>query len=220
MAKIAPSLLAADFLNLSYEMDRLVGAGAEILHLDVMDGHFVPNITFGYELVAALARKNNTFGSKKMTLDVHLMMSNPLRYVDKFCAAGANILTVHAECGDDVAECLSRIERQRVTPGLSIKPATPAAALAPYIDKIGYCIVMTVEPGFGGQELMEDCLPKIGQIRGMAGGKDILIAADGGVNLKNCRRVADCGADILIAGSAVFGARDMKKALRELRARI
>ena len=216
MAKIAPSLLSADFMNLSSELRRLSGAGAQILHLDVMDGHFVPNITFGYNLLESISRENNAFGHRKMTLDVHLMMTNPLRYIDDFCKAGADMLTIHAECGDPIEECLSKIERNGVIPGISVKPATPADAIAPYINSIGCCLVMTVEPGFGGQKLMEDCLPKIGQVRAMAGDKDIIISVDGGVNLANCKAVADCGADILVAGNAVFAGPDMNRAFKEL----
>ena len=216
MVRIAPSLLAADFLNLEAEVRRLAEAGADILHLDVMDGVFVPNITFGWHLVAALSRLNGKLGDKRMTLDVHLMMQHPLRYIDHFCKAGADILTVHAECSDPVDECLDAIAKHGVIPGVSVKPDTDVTAVAPFIEKVGYILVMTVEPGLGGQELIPSCLEKIPQVRAMAGGRPVMIAVDGGIHRGNCRDVALAGADILVAGSAVFAAGDIPASLAEL----
>lgn len=210
MAKIAPSLLSADFTRLAWEMERMREAGVEILHLDVMDGHFVPNITFGYNLVKALRPL-----APDMIFDVHLMMTNPLSYIDNFCKAGADILTVHVECDDDINACLDAIAKNGVKPGLSVKPKTPANAVAPYADKLGYVLVMSVEPGFGGQSMIYECLDKFSEVREICG-NEVLISVDGGVNAANCADVAAKGADILVAGNAVFGADDMQAAFAQL----
>ncbi|MBE6765381.1 MAG: ribulose-phosphate 3-epimerase [Ruminococcaceae bacterium] len=210
MAKIAPSLLSADFTKLAWEMERLRDAKVEVLHLDVMDGHFVPNITFGYSLVKALRPL-----APDLVFDVHLMMTHPLSYIDKFCDAGADILTVHVECDDDIDACLDAIAAKGVKPGLSVKPKTPAEAIKPYADKLGYVLVMTVEPGFGGQSMIYDCLDKFSVVREICG-SDVLISVDGGVNAANCAEVAAKGADILVAGNAVFGASDMPAAFAGL----
>ena len=179
MAKIAPSLLSADFTRLADEMQRLSAANVEVLHLDVMDAHFVPNLTFGYSLVKAL----RPLGTD-MVFDVHLMMTNPLSYIDKFCQAGADILTVHVECDDDIRACLEAIKKNGVKAGLSVKPKTPASAVLPYLDMLDYVLVMTVEPGFGGQSMIYECLDKINELKAL-GREDMLIAVDGGVNANN-----------------------------------
>ncbi|MBP3415717.1 MAG: ribulose-phosphate 3-epimerase [Clostridia bacterium] len=210
MAKIAPSLLSADFTRLADEMQRLSAANVEVLHLDVMDAHFVPNLTFGYSLVKAL----RPLGTD-MVFDVHLMMTNPLSYIDKFCQAGADILTVHVECDDDIRACLEAIKKNGVKAGLSVKPKTPASAVLPYLDMLDYVLVMTVEPGFGGQSMIYECLDKINELKAL-GREDMLIAVDGGVNANNCTDVSSRGADILVAGNAVFGAPDMTAAFAEL----
>lgn len=210
MAKIAPSLLSADFTRLADEMQRLNAANVEVLHLDVMDAHFVPNLTFGYSLVKAL----RPLGTD-MIFDVHLMMTNPLSYIDKFCQAGADILTVHVECDDDIKACLEAIKKNGVKAGLSVKPKTPASAVLPYLDMLDYVLVMTVEPGFGGQSMIYECLDKIDELKAL-NKDDMLIAVDGGVNAQNCTDVSSRGADILVAGNAVFGAPDMTAAFAEL----
>ena len=213
MSIIAPSLLSADFTRLAEEMAALREAKVEVLPLDVMDGHFVKNITFGYELIKALKPL-----AGDMKLDVHLMMTSPLQYIEKFCDAGADILTVHVECDDDIDECLSLTAKRGVIPGLSLKPTTPADAVIPYIGRARHILIMTVEPGFGGQSIMLDCLDKAQPIRDAAKEKGVCItvSADGGVNLDNCDRVAQAGVDILVAGSAVFGAPDMKQRFAEM----
>lgn len=217
MSVIAPSLLSADFTRLDEEMKRLRASGAKWLHLDVMDGHFVPNITFGYALVKSLRPL-----TEGIRLDVHLMMTNPSAYIDKFADAGADAITVHTECGDDIDRCLAMINARGITAGVAIKPATPAEAVSPYIDRIGHVLIMTVEPGFGGQTIMYDCLDKAAKLRRIAdeAGRTVTIAVDGGVNAENCRRVADAGIDVLVAGNAVFGAEDLEKAYRELAAKV
>ncbi len=218
MANIAPSLLSADFTRLSWEMERFSSAGAKILHLDVMDGHFVPNLTFGYTLVGALRPL-----VPEVTFDVHLMMTNPLEWIDRFCDAGADMITVHIECDDDIDECIKAINARGKIAGVSVKPNTPAEAVFPYLDRIGLVLVMTVEPGFGGQGMIYECLDKFAPIRKAAdeaGNKSLLISVDGGVNAKNCAEVAAKGADILVAGNAVFGAEDMPAAFAELSAKV
>ena len=218
VAKIAPSLLSADFTQLTKELERFNNAGAEVLHLDVMDGHFVPNLTFGYTLVKALRPL-----SPHAVFDVHLMMTNPLEWIDRFCDAGADMVTVHVECDDDIDECIDAITRNGKIAGISVKPKTPAEAVAKYIDRVGLVLVMTVEPGFGGQGMIYECLDKFAEIRKLAdeaGNKQLLISVDGGVNAANCADVAAKGADILVAGNAVFGAEDMQKAFAELSRRV
>ena len=214
MSVIAPSLLAADFLRLDREAERFASCGAEILHLDVMDGQFVPNMTFGWPLVSSL--RPLLPGVK---FDVHLMVQHPMLMIDRFCDAGADMVTVHAESSDSVSECLDAIRRRGVVPGLSVKPGTPASAVYPWLDRLGLVLVMTVEPGFGGQTLMSHCVDKLQLIRAEAdrqGNKELLISVDGGINEENCASVAAAGANILVAGSAVFGQKDMPSAFAQL----
>lgn len=216
MSVIAPSLLAADFLQIKHECERFAACGAEILHLDIMDGQFVPNMTFGWPLVSAM--RPLLPGVK---FDVHLMVQHPLRMIDPFCDAGADMITIHAESSDSVSDCLEAIRKRGIVPGISIKPATPPSAVYPWLDQIGLVLVMTVEPGFGGQSLMSHCVEKIAHIRAEAdrqGNKALRIAVDGGVNEANCASVAAAGANILVAGSAVFGQEDMTSAFAKLSA--
>ena len=213
MSRIAPSLLAADFTRLADELERFRRSGAEILHLDVMDGDFVSGITFGSDLVKALRPL-----APDAIFDVHLMVTHPLRQIERFCRAGADYVTVHTECCDDVAECLRAIRACGARPGVSIKPATPASAVLPYLGMIDLCLVMTVEPGLGGQAMIYECLDKLGEIRKAAddAGSSLLLSVDGGVREDNCAFVAGKGADIIVAGSAAFGASDMESAVRRL----
>lgn len=216
MSVIAPSLLAADFLRLDREAQRFADSGAKILHLDIMDGRFVPNMTFGWSLVGLLRPL-----LPDAQFDVHLMMQNPLRVIDSFCDAGADMITVHTECADSVSECLDAIERRGKIPGVSVKPGTPASAVYPWLSRVGLVLVMTVEPGFGGQSLMPNCVDKIPLIRAEAKRQkndSLRISVDGGIHAGNCAAVAAAGADILVAGSAVYGKEDMTAAFRELSA--
>ena len=217
-SRVAPSLLSADFTRLADEMERFRASGAQILHLDVMDGHFVPNMTFGHNLVKSLRPL-----VPDATFDVHLMMTEPLKWIDRFCDAGADMITVHVECDDNVSECIKAITARGKIAGISVKPGTSVERLVPYLDKVGLALVMTVEPGFGGQGMMYDCLEKIPEIRKAAeaaGNSSLLISVDGGVNAENCAEVAKKGANILVAGNAVFGAKDMQAAFADLTARI
>ena len=212
MAIIAPSLLSADFTRLGEEVREIEAAGAKVLHIDIMDGHFVPNLTFGYSMVKALRPLTG------MVFDVHLMMTHPLDYIEDFAKAGSDIITVHTECDSDLKSCVDLIHRCGVKAGLSIKPKTSPDALFPYLGSIDHILVMTVEPGFGGQSMMPDCLDKIAVIKAAcaARGLTIPVMIDGGVNASNVKRAAEAGADMMVAGNAVFGAADRAAAFREL----
>ncbi len=211
MAIIAPSILSADFTKLGEEMLELQKCGVKVVHVDIMDGCFVPNLTFGYTMVEALSAYKGD-----MKFDVHLMMEHPYNYIDKFIDAGADMLTVHLECSDDVEACLEKIASRGVTAGISIKPGTPAEALAPYAGKFSQCLVMTVEPGFGGQKIIMECLEKIPQVRNVCKGVELCMAVDGGVNEENVKYIAQCGADLIVAGNAVLGAKDRQAAFSKL----
>jgi len=201
MIEIAPSVLAAHPLFVARDVSRVLKAGATMLHLDIMDGHFVPNISFGPAMVSALRQQY-----PDIRQDVHLMLSNPGQYVDTFIKAGANEITVHSEIKGDVPRLLKHIRTQGAGPGLSVKPATPVTDILPYLHLIDLVLIMSVEPGFGGQSLMPDTLDKIGQLRaaGFAG----TISVDGGVNAANAAKVLQKGATRLVMGTAAFTAED------------
>lgn len=208
--EIAPSFLSADFTAPAPQLRTLCDSGMRVLHLDIMDGHFVPNISFGPGMVKALRPV-----CPGVYFDVHLMLSHPLRYIPVFAAAGADMITVHAECEDDIGECIDAITAAGLTAGISIKPGTAPEAVAPYAGRIGLCLVMSVEPGFGGQSMIVPCIEKLPVLRDILG-DDVLLSVDGGVDAGNCAFVAGKGADIIVAGSAVFGKPDIAAAFREL----
>lgn len=212
MIKVSPSILSADFANLERDMKRLEVAGADWAHVDVMDGHFVPNISIGAPVVKAISKVS------KLPLDVHLMISDPAFYLDDFIKAGAYAITIHEECDSDIGETLRRIKDAGVLAALSIKPKTPVSALEKYIDLLDMVLIMTVEPGFGGQKFIEDCLPKIAEARDLINAKNpaCLLEIDGGVTTENVERAKANGANVIVAGSSVFGAPDMKEAIRLL----
>lgn len=216
MIKISPSILSADFARLGEETRRLCAAGADYIHVDVMDGRFVPNLTLGPPVIAALKPY------AAVPLDVHLMISAPGRLLDSFLRAGADILTVHAEAAES-AEALgalvSRIRAAGASPAVALRPATPLSAVLPLLPLLDMVLVMTVEPGFGGQPFMEDMLPKIRALRGefRAHGLSARIEVDGGINRGNAARVAAAGADVFVAGSALFRAPDLSAAVKDLR---
>lgn len=200
MIKISPSILAADFANLGQEARDMDAAGVEMLHIDIMDGHFVPNISFGAG-VYGMIRKDFS-----RIFDVHLMISEPLRYIDDFVKAGADIITFHVECDSDIQATIDKIKSHGKKVGLVLKPKTPASALKPYLEQLDMVLVMTVEPGFGGQSFMYDMMPKVKEIREMitATGKDIDLEIDGGVNAETAKICVENGANVLVAGSYLF----------------
>lgn len=212
--KIAPSLLSCDFAKMGEEIIRMTNAQADFMHLDVMDGAFVPNITFGAPVIKAVR------GYTDVPFDVHLMIDNPLCYIDDFADAGADIITFHAEAKSDIRETIEKIKSAGVKPGLVIKPGTPAQAVFPYLNDLYMVLIMTVEPGFGGQSFMEDMMPKVSAVKNEAlkRGVDILIEADGGINENTIEIAAKAGIDICVSGTGVFKASDPKKAIQNLKA--
>ncbi len=210
---VSPSILAADFGKLDEDIARVTAAGADLLHLDVMDGHFVPNISFGVPVIASLRAKHN------LVFDTHLMISNPKRYAAAFAKAGADHLTFHIECDDDIDETIDAIRAAGCTVGISLKPATPAEKIRPFIDKIDLVLIMTVEPGFGGQSFMADMMPKVAEVREMIrrSGRNVHLQVDGGVDARTAPAVKSAGANMLVAGTAVFRAADAEKAILALK---
>ena len=206
MNKLSPSILSADFVNLERDIRALKTAGADYVHVDVMDGLFVPNISIGIPVVAAIR------GITDLPLDVHLMIDRPIRYVERFCKAGADILTVHVEADteENTRHALEIIRDLGVRPAICVKPKTPAEAVLPFIDLCSLILVMTVEPGFGGESFMADMMPKVEKIRAYINEKNPAceLEVDGGVNEQTAEVCKAAGANVLVAGSAYFKAAD------------
>ena len=214
MTKIAASILSADFADLAADCQRLLNQGTDLLHFDVMDGHFVPNISFGAPVLECLHK-----ALPEVFYDVHLMISDPVKYAPDFAKAGANLITFHLEAVPDaVPETIAAIRAAGCQVGISIKPGTPAEAVYPYLDDLDLVLVMSVEPGFGGQKFMPSALDKLRWLKAEreARGAHYLLEVDGGVDNATAPQCVEAGADILVAGSAVFGAADPAAAVQHL----
>ena len=213
MAIIAPSLLAADFVRLAEDIARVEAAGADWLHLDIMDGHFVPNLTFGPPIVAAIRKIT------KLPLDVHLMVTNPAALVDAFAAAGADWLTVHVETEPHLHRLVTHIRELGVRPAVVLNPATPLSSLEEILPEVDMVLVMSVNPGFGGQKFIPSSIDKIRRLKKqiIAVNREVVIEVDGGINAVTSPLVREAGAEVLVAGSAVFGSDDLVAAIRQIR---
>ncbi len=213
MIKIAPSILSADFANLERDIRRI--AEADYVHVDVMDGVFVPNISIGIPVLQSIRKVTDMF------LDVHLMIVEPIRYVERFCDAGADLVTVHLEADtpENIHAAIDKIHAKGKKAGIVLKPATPAEATLPYLEKVDLILVMTVEPGFGGQKFMAEQMPKVAALRRLINEKNPAceLEVDGGVAPDTCRTCIEAGANVLVAGSAVYKAADIPARIRELR---
>jgi ribulose-phosphate 3-epimerase len=219
MKQIAPSILSADFCRLGDEIKAVEKAGADLIHLDVMDGHFVPNITIGPMIVEA-ARRTTT-----LPLDTHLMIQHPQKYVGDFIKAGSDSVTIHVEVFEDPKDLIKTLDRIRelgAKPALSLNPATPLETILPYLPHVMMILVMTVNPGFGGQAFVPECLPKVTRLRQIIDEKklNVMIEVDGGIKTDNIGEVSRAGADIFVAGSAIFKSPDYKKTIALMKEKI
>ena len=212
MAILAPSILSCDYMNMQRDFAACKENGVKWLHVDIMDGHFVPNLSFGYSLVKSMRPVTD------LVLDVHLMIDTPIKYAENFCKAGADYLTIHVEADtpENIRKTLELIRSLGVKPGIVVKPKTPAEAIEEYLPMVDMVLVMTVEPGFGGQKFMADMMPKVKKLRQMLDkvNPDCHLEVDGGVDLNTVVTCKENGADVFVAGSAYFGAQD-KKAFTE-----
>ncbi len=216
MKLIAPSILSCDFGRIAEEIKAIEEAGAEILHVDVMDGHFVPNITMGPPVIKSIRKYSN------IPLDVHLMISEPDKYIEQFAEAGADMLSVHIEACD-LEKTLRAIRKLKCKAGAVINPPTDIETFLPYVEYADYVLVMTVNPGFGGQKFMPECVDKIKRLKHFISEErklKTLIEVDGGIKISNIQEVASAGADILVAGSAIFHSKDYKQTISEMKKRI
>lgn len=213
MIKIAPSILASDFSKLGAEIKKVEEAGADLIHIDVMDGHFVPNITIGPPVVKSLRTVT------KLPFDVHLMISEPDKYIDDFANAGADIISVHAECCWHLNRTIQSIKQKGIQAAVALNPATSLSTIEWILDDVDMVLLMTVNPGFGGQSYIDSVTEKVRQLRNMITSRtlDIDIEVDGGIDLSNIYRVTEAGANVIVAGSTVYKAKDTKKIIKELK---
>lgn len=213
MIRIAPSILASDFSNLGAEVKKVEDAGADLLHIDVMDGHFVPNITIGPPVIAALKDKT------KMPFDVHLMISEPDRYIDDFVKAGADTISVHAEVCTHLNRTISYIKQKGIKAAVALNPATPLSVLDYILDDLDMVLLMTVNPGFGGQSYISSMTNKIRALKQILNERKLIIdvEVDGGINKDNVAEVIEAGANVIVAGSAIYKSKDIKEAINNLR---
>jgi len=214
MKKIAPSILSADFSKLGEEILAVEDAGVDLIHVDVMDGHFVPNITIGPPVVASIKK------TARVPLDVHLMIDDPDKYIQNFADAGSDIITVHAEATVHLHRTVQMIRKLGAKAGVALNPATPLANIEQVIGDIDLLLIMTVDPGFGGQKFIESMLPKIKAARDMIDGAspDVLLEVDGGITLQNIETAEEAGADIFVAGSSIFLSGDYGQTIKSMRA--
>lgn len=213
MIEISPSVLGADLMRLGEEIELVEKLGITWLHLDHMDGHFVPNISFGPDFVSAMRKQTKLF------LDVHLMLSNPLKFIRAYAKAGADLITVHVEAEDDAETMLREIKEHGIKAGISIKPDTEPEAIRHLLPLCDLVLVMTVEPGFGGQGLREDCLKKLPVLKEMIAetGREIILEVDGGIKQENAHMAIDAGAEMLVMGTGLFRAKDPKAVVKAVR---
>jgi ribulose-phosphate 3-epimerase len=209
--KIAPSILSADFAALGEAIARVESAGADLLHVDVMDGHFVPNLTIGPPVIESIRKRT------RLPLDVHLMIEEPERWVETYVSAGADYVTVHAEASTHLQRALSSIREAGARSGVALNPSTPPDVLQYVLEDLDLVLVMSVNPGFGGQSFIPTAYEKIRRLREMIGNRDVLVSVDGGVKIDNAARLAQAGAQVLVAGSSVFGTPDPGAAVAALR---
>ena len=216
MAILSPSILSCDYMNMRRDFDYCKACGVKWLHVDIMDGHFVPNLSFGYSMVAAMRPVTD------LVLDVHLMIDTPIKYAAEFCKAGADYLTIHVESDtpENIKKTLELIREMGVKPGIVVKPKTPAEAIAQYLPMVDLVLVMTVEPGFGGQKFMADMMPKLKQLRAMLDevNPTCHLEVDGGVDLVTGETCKENGADVLVAGSAFFKSTDKPNFVKSIEA--
>lgn len=213
MIKISPSILSCDYSKMGEEFERMKECGADWLHIDVMDGHFVPNITLGAPIVKCMRKCSD------LVFDVHLMISDPKKYIPDFVKAGSDVITFHIESDSPVEETIDLIRELGCKAALSVKPGTPVEEVFPFLEKLSMVLVMTVEPGFGGQSFMPDMMEKVKALRAEIDkrGLETEIQVDGGINEENAALAVESGATVLVAGSAIFGSKDPKKTIASLR---